>query len=139
MDSNNNQLTIRRDYTTQAKEITPPGGQKCKFIMDNMGQLHVFIAADNATTKFRYLSNTGLLESKETSAGHTFLYEYDENGRLSAVVQPTGERTAISTDVDPSGAIARLTTDSDQSHAFSTNGNMLSVMHGKSALYVLHI
>ncbi len=75
--------------------------------------------------------STGLLESKETSAGHTFLYEYDENGRLSAVVQPTGERTIIATDVDPSGALAKLTTDSEQSHAFSTNGNMLSVLHGK--------
>ena len=131
VDNNNNELNIKRDYTTQAKEITPPGGQKCKFRMDNMGQLHQFIAADNSSTKFRYISNTGLLETKETSEGHTFVYEYDTNGRLSSVSQPTGEHTSLSTDVDASGAIARLRTDSTQQTALATNGNMLSVLHGK--------
>lgn len=130
-DSERNRLTIRRDYTTQAKEITPPGGQKCKFIMDNMGQLHIFIAADNSTTKFTYLTNTGLLETKETSEGHTFLYEYDVNGRMASVVEPTGERTVLSTDVDPTGAIVRLSTDRKDKVALATNGNMLSVLHGK--------
>ena len=130
-DSGTNRLTIRRDYTTQAKEITPPGGQKCKFIMDNMGQLQTFIAADNSTTKFTYLSNTGLLETKETSEGHTFLYDYDTNGRLASVTQPTGEHTALSTDVDPTGAVARLSTDHKDKVALATNGNMLSVLHGK--------
>lgn len=130
-DSEGNALVIRRDYTTQAKEIIPPGGQKCKFIMDNMGQLHIFIAADNSTTRFTYLSNTGLLETKETSEGHTYLYEYDENGRLAWIVEPTGERTRLSTDVDPQGAIARLSTDHKHQVALATNGNMLSVLHGK--------
>ena len=130
-DSGSNQLSIRRDYTTHAQEILPPGGQKCTFIMDNMGQLHTFVAADNATTKFTYLSNTGLLETKETSQGLTFLYEYDQNGRLSNVVQPTGERTLVRTDVDPTGALARLSTERKDKVAMATNGNMLSILHGK--------
>ena len=130
-DTEGNRLTIRRSYTTQAEEIIPPGGQKCRFIMDNMGQLHLFIAADNATTKFTYLDNTGLLETKETSEGHTFVYEYDDNGRLASVMEPTGEHTTLSTDVDPSGAIARLSTDKRDRVALATNGNLLSVLHGK--------
>ncbi len=130
-DNGNNMLTVTRDYTTDAKEIMPPGGQKCKFTMDNMGQLHVFIADDNATTKFTYLSNTGLLETKETSEGHTFVYEYDENGRLSSIIQPTGERTEIDTDVDPTGALVRLNTERKDLVAMATNGNMLSLLHGK--------
>lgn len=137
IDSGNNMLAIKRDYTTQAKEIMPPGGQKCKFTMDNMRQLHVFIAADNSTTKFTYLSNTGLLETKETSEGHTFLYDYDTNGRLSSVIQPTGERTQVDTDVDPTGAIVRLNTERKDMVAMATNGNMLSILHGKWLFYVL--
>ena len=101
--------------------------------MDNMGQLYQFIAADNAITTFTYIDNTGLLESKETSEGHTFVYEFDENGRLSSVIEPSGELTALSTDVDgESGALARLSTDKHRARVtMATNGNLLSVMHGK--------
>lgn len=66
-DNAGNQLQIKRDYSMHAKEIVPPGGEKCSFSMDNMGQLHSFTAADNDTTTFTYLSDTGLVESKKTT------------------------------------------------------------------------
>ena len=130
-DNAGNMLTIIRDYTMQAKEILPPGGAKCRFTMDNMGQLESFTSADNATTQFTYLSNTGLLETKKTSVGLTFIYQYDENGRLSEVIQPTGEKTVISTDVDATGALARIATEHVDKVAMATNGNLLSILHGK--------
>lgn len=131
-DSGGHQLVITRDYTTQATEILPPGGPKCKLNMDNMGQLQRFVAGDNSTTSFAYFSNTGLLETKETSRGLTFLYEYDENGRLASVVQPTGEVTSIGTDVkSPAGALVHLNTNSLRKVSLATNGNLLSVLHGK--------
>ena len=143
IDGANQALTVRRDYSTNAKDITPPGGegQKCTFVMDNMGQLSTFESrADNSTTHFSYVSNTGLLEYKETSRGATYLYEYDNHGRLASLVQPTGERMSVSTDIEPAqGAIARLSTDGNtDSLSVATNGNMLSVLHGKW-LFMFHI
>lgn len=94
-DNSGSFLTIRRDYKHEAKELVPPGGQKCKFQMNSLGQLQVFTGADNSTTWFTYISNTGLLDSKENSQGQKFVYEYDNNGRLSSVIQPTGERIVV--------------------------------------------
>ena len=130
-DNGGNHFEIKRDYATQAKEIIPPGGQKCTFIMNNMGQLHKFISSDNSTTKFSYIDNSGLLESKQTSQGHTYFYEYDYNGRLSNVIQPTGERTRLGMDVNPSGAVTAVSTNERDQVSMATNGQMLSILHGK--------
>jgi YD repeat-containing protein len=130
-DSNNNNLVISRDYTTQAKEIVAPGGNKCKLTMDNMGQLYRFVTGDNTTTTFTYFSNTGLLETKETSDGWSFFYEYDENGRLASIVQPTGEVTAIGTDISPEGALVVLDTQNVHLATMATNGHTLALLHGK--------
>ena len=81
-----------------ARELVPPpgAGQRCKLTMDSMGQLASFVTDDNVTrVQFSYVDNSGLIESKETGDGRTTVYEYDDYGRMSAVVQPTGRRIDI--------------------------------------------
>jgi YD repeat-containing protein len=107
-DSSGMTLSINRDYKMAAYELLPPGGQKCRLTMDSMGQLASFVSADNTTMRFTYVGNSGLIESKENSFGHTFIYEYDTNGRLSHVVRPTGERTAIGTEETPDANTMRV-------------------------------
>jgi hypothetical protein len=89
-----------------ARELLPPGGQRCQVTMDSMGQLASFVGADNMTTRFSYLGNSGLIESKESSIGQTFVYEYDNYGRLNYVIQPTGDRVSI----DSENVVGQLTT-----------------------------
>ena len=103
-DAGGNTLVLKRDYK-KLKELLPPGGQKCKFTLDSMEQLQVFTDSDNSTTKFTYGGNTGLLESKETSRGQTFMYDFDVNGRLTKVIQPTGELTNVDTDAATLGRL----------------------------------
>jgi len=91
-------LTISRDYKMAARELLPPGGQRCRLTMDSMGQLASFVTTDNVSMQFTYLGNSGLIESKEDNAGQTFVYEYDDYGRMTAVIQPTGERIVIASD-----------------------------------------
>ena len=124
-------LKIRRDYTAQAKEIIAPVGNVCKLQLDNMGQLETFETGDGGWTRFTYTSGTGLLDTKETSEKHTYLYNYDENGRLASVVLPTGEMTEVLTDVDASGALTHLSTGGADSVSMATNGNLLTIVHGK--------
>jgi len=81
-----------------ARELLPPGGQRCRLTMDSMSQLASFVATDNASVQFTYLGNSGLIESKETGAGLAYLYEYDDYGRMRQIVQPTGDRLRIDTD-----------------------------------------
>jgi len=68
--------------------------------MDSMGQLASFVGADNLTTRFNYIGNSGLIESKESGIGQTFVYEYDNYGRLIYVIQPTGNRVSIDNESD---------------------------------------
>jgi YD repeat-containing protein len=135
-------IVIKRDYRLLAQDITPPGGPglRCRLTMDNMGHLSMFTAtANNVSTKFEYLGNSGLLTSREdTKTGRIFRYEYDRTGRISTIVNPTGSRTNFETDVDQSGAVVRVTDGSskgrDGSTALATNGNVLTLVHGKYSL-----
>jgi len=107
-DGGGNGVAVRRDYKLQVKELVQLNGQRCRFTIDNMGQLQAFVAADNTTWKFSYLGNTGLVESKETSDGVTLRYQYDNNGRLSSVTHPTGRSSSFHTSVNQSGAVIFL-------------------------------
>ncbi|XP_064637221.1 teneurin-m-like isoform X2 [Lineus longissimus] len=130
--SGGNKVQIIRDYTTFAKAIKSPNGQVCKLELDNLARLVKFISPDNFTTSFSYLHTIGLLETKHTSTGHTYFYEYDFNGRLSRVIQPTGEVMKILTDVDSAGAVAHISTDGKPDVTLATNGNLLSILHGEA-------
>ena len=101
-------LDISRDYKMAARELVAAGGQRCTLTMDSMGQLASFVTSDNVSVYFTYLDNSGLIESKETGAGQTFVYEYDGYGRMNAVVQPTGERLVVAGDqaTAPHGQLA---------------------------------
>jgi len=97
-DSAGASLTISRDYKMAARELVPPGGQRCKLAMDSMGQLASFATSDNVSVHFTYVGNSGLIESKESAAGQSFIYEYDDYGRMRAVVRPTGDRLIVATE-----------------------------------------
>jgi len=43
-------LSIRRDYKMAARELVPPGGQRCSLAMDGMGQLGSFTDTSRAST-----------------------------------------------------------------------------------------
>ena len=125
-----NEITITRDYETMATDIRAPNGQRCKLEMDNMGRLVKFVTPDGFATSFRYLDTMGLLQSKHTDSGQTYFYDYDSNGRLSQVIQPTGDVMKILTDVDTTGAVAQIYTDQEPGVTLATNGNQLSILHG---------
>ena len=47
--------------------------------------------------QFGYVDNSGLLEWRaDAGSAQTWLYDYDDYGRLSGVVRPTGHRLAVS-------------------------------------------
>jgi YD repeat-containing protein len=105
-------------------------GERCRLTTNTMGQLQTFVASDNATTRFTYSGNTGLIESRDDAEGSR-MYEYDEVGHLAAVVLSDGTRTTLSDgSIDVSGA--RVNIVNDVSTIVMTVGDTsTSLSHGK--------
>ncbi|XP_071087575.1 teneurin-m-like isoform X3 [Haliotis cracherodii] len=139
IDSAGNSLIIVRGYDTHAKEIITPNNAKCELMMDNERHLYRYTAPNNMTATFTYMMSTDLLESKHTSDGQTFKYEYDDMGRLLTISQPTGEITRLQTDVNTTGSIVHVTTDSSDVVAMATYGSVQSVMHGSTQTKVTYL
>ena len=133
-DSASNKVEIMRDFQYHVNRIKSPTDEDCKLAMDNRHRLKKYVYPNNATYMFTYAVQTDLLESKQNSDGQTFLYRYDDTGRLLTVRQPTGQITSLSTDVNATGSIVRVSTGMRQEQAMSTYGSVQSVMHGKCLL-----
>ncbi|KAK3582840.1 hypothetical protein CHS0354_039985 [Potamilus streckersoni] len=103
-DSSGKTIQIERDYDLQAREIISPTGAKRQLLMDNMQRLQRFQASNNHSALFTYDAGSGLLLTKYLSDGKSFVYRYDEMGRLLSISQPTGETTLLQTDVNATDA-----------------------------------
>jgi len=71
-----------------------------------------------------------LLESKESSDGLLYLYNYDDIGRIASVVLPTGEVMTISVDSDVSGVHIDIDEGGVRDAAVITSGNTLLISTG---------
>ena len=137
-DSANNVIQIEREGDHLANRIVAPSGQACELEMNERGLLQKFTSSiGNMETSFSYTVPTGLLQTKEDSWGQTYLYAYDETGRLLSVRQPTGQVTSLTTDINTSGSIVRMATGSRHVSAMATYGSVQSVLHGKCLLIYL--
>ncbi|GIY38868.1 teneurin-m [Caerostris extrusa] len=56
-----------------------------------MMMLQSFTTPSNFKTVFDYHGSTGLLRSKEDSTGRSYLYNFDEYGRLTEAISPSGQ------------------------------------------------
>ncbi|GFO18355.1 teneurin-3 [Plakobranchus ocellatus] len=139
-DSANNVIHVTRDFHGKATEILAPSGQTCRLAMDERHRLHKFTSSvGNTTYTFSYTVQTGLLKSKEDSWGNTYLYAYDETGRLLTARQPTGQVTTLTTDISTTGSIVRMATGSRHVSAMATYGSVQSVLHGSTATNVTYL
>ena len=60
-----------------------------------------------------------------------YFYKYDDTGRLSEVILPTGEITQLKSSVDGNGAQISLIENGAIAGTATYNGNSLSLSHGK--------
>lgn len=69
---------------------------------------------ENYNVTLDYHGPTGLLRSKLDSAGRSYVYSYDEFGRLTAAVTPTGKVLRLGFDLSVKGAVVKVTHDDRQ-------------------------
>ncbi|XP_042895037.2 teneurin-m isoform X2 [Parasteatoda tepidariorum] len=129
-DASGNKIAFLRDQGNSLHTIETARGQKCRVQMGKQSILEVFVDPDNMETVFDYDSN-GLLTSRSDAAGRSFFYVYDENGRLTQVVKPSGQETVLTFDLGPDGASVIATDQNKGEHSMVTvKGNTVVSQQG---------
>lgn len=88
---------------------------------------------DNYNVTFDYHGPTGLLRSKLDSAGRSYVYTYDEFGRLTGAVTPTGKVVRLAFDLSVKGAVVKVTHDDRQPLSMLIKGSTVVTRLGESS------
>ncbi|KAF3429442.1 hypothetical protein E2986_03836 [Frieseomelitta varia] len=107
-DAAGNKVFLLRDYSSQVNSIENTKGQKCRLRMSRMKMLHELSTPDNYNVTFDYHGPTGLLKTKLDSTGRSYVYNYDEFGRLTTAVTPTGKVISLTFDLSLKGAVVKI-------------------------------
>ena len=106
-------LLVRRDYRLHAQHLTAMatagarrrvGGQsqrqqRCHVTTDSNGLLASLTTPTSVTTRFSYMTDTGLLVSRQVDSDWTnwYEYQYDGAGRVTTVISATAGRQCFFT------------------------------------------
>ncbi|CAK9830532.1 Ten-m [Anthophora retusa] len=107
-DAAGNKVFLLRDYSSQVNSIENTKGQKCRLRMSRMKMLHELSTPDNYNVTFDYHGPNGLLKTKLDSTGRSYVYNYDEFGRLTSAVTPTGKVISLIFDLSLKGAVVKV-------------------------------
>ncbi|XP_011867432.1 PREDICTED: teneurin-m isoform X3 [Vollenhovia emeryi] len=107
-DAAGNKVFLLRDYSSQVNSIENTKGQKCRLRMSRMKMLQELSTPDDYNVTFDYHGPTGLLKTKLDSTGRSYVYNYDEFGRLTSAVTPTGKVISLTFDLSLKGAVVKV-------------------------------
>uniref|UniRef100_A0A182PSB1 Teneurin-2 n=1 Tax=Anopheles epiroticus TaxID=199890 RepID=A0A182PSB1_9DIPT len=132
-DAAGNKVFLLRDYTSQVNSIENTKGQKCRLRMTRMKMLHELNTPDNYNVTFEYHGPTGLLKTKLDSTGRSYVYNYDEFGRLTSAVTPTGKVIDLTFDLSVQGAMVKVTENSQREVSMLIQGSSVVSKVGEAA------
>lgn len=127
-DAAGNKIFLLRDYSSQVNSIENTKGQKFRLKMSRMRMLHELSTPDNYNVTFDYHGPTGLLKTKLDSSGRSYVYNYDEFGRLISTVTPTGKVITLSFDLSVRGATVKVTQNDRQPTSMLIKGSSVSTI-----------
>lgn len=129
-DAAGNRIFLLRDYASQVTSIENTKGQKLKLQMTRMKMLHELSTPDNYNVTFEYHGPTGLLKTKLDSTGRSYVYNYDEFGRLTSAVTPTGRVIDLTFDLSVRGATIKVSENSQKEVSMLIQGSSVVVRNG---------
>ena len=101
-------IDLTRDGRGRINSLTLPGDRTRTYTYDDRGDLISTADAADATTRFIYDAHHYLTGIIDPRGGVPGMLEYDEHGRVVAIVDPTGRRIELDTD---EGARQQVITD----------------------------
>lgn len=129
-DAAGNKVFLLRDYSTSVNSIENTKGQKCRLKMSRMKMLQELRTPDNFNVTFDYYGPSGLLKSKYDSTGRSYVYRYDEFGRLTSAVTPTGRIINLNFDLSLKGATVRITENNKKPVSILIKGSSVNTRVG---------
>lgn len=99
-----------------------------------MMMLQSFTTPSNFKTVFDYHGSTGLLRSKEDSTGRSYIYNFDEYGRLTDSVTPSGQVIRLEYNLSLKGASVTITRDGKDPMSLLIKGSDVTTKIGKVLL-----
>lgn len=108
-DSTGSKIKIVRDYAGKVTAIENTLHQQFRLKLDRKKMLTALQSESNVTSTFSYHKSSELIQSKRDSSGQYYVFDYDENGRLSEAVTPTGESIRFTSDLELRGAVVNIT------------------------------
>ncbi|XP_075972353.1 teneurin transmembrane protein Ten-m isoform X2 [Anticarsia gemmatalis] len=129
-DAAGNKVFLLRDYSTSVNSIENTKGQKCRLKMSRMKMLQELRTPDNFNVTFDYYGPSGLLKSKYDSTGRSYVYKYDEFGRLTSAVTPTGRIINLNFDLSLKGATVRITENNKKPVSILIKGSSVNTRIG---------
>ncbi|KAF5270057.1 hypothetical protein FQA39_LY08469 [Lamprigera yunnana] len=131
-DAAGNKVFLLRDYSSQVNSIENTKGQKCRLKMSRMRMLQELGTPDNYNVTFDYHGPTGLLKTKLDSSGRSYVYNYDEFGRLTTAVTPTGKVISLSFDLSVKGATVMVKQNNKEPISILIKGSTVTTKVGEA-------
>ncbi|XP_048481184.1 teneurin-m isoform X4 [Plutella xylostella] len=131
-DAAGNKVFLLRDYSSQVNSIENTKGQKCRLKMSRMKMLQELRTPDNFNVTFDYHGTTGLLKAKYDSTGRSYIYKYDEFGRLTSAVTPTGRIINLTFDLSLKGATVLVSENNRKPISILIKGSSVNTKIGEA-------
>ncbi|KAJ0179603.1 hypothetical protein K1T71_005315 [Dendrolimus kikuchii] len=131
-DAAGNKVFLLRDYSSLVNSIENTKGQKCRLKMSRMKMLQELRTPDNFNVTFDYHGTTGLLKAKYDSTGRSYIYKYDEFGRLTSAVTPTGRIITLTFDLSLKGATVRVSENNRKPISILIKGSSVNTKVGEA-------
>ena len=98
--SSGKEIRFTRDPQGRITRITDPAGNHLDYAYDPQGDLVGVTNAVQSTTTYRYDRRHRLVETRDPSGRSVNRQEFDEDGRLVAIIDATGRRLEMQHDLD---------------------------------------
>ena len=119
-------VTFTRDAAGRITQITDPRGSVIRYAYDANGDLASHTDAEDNRTTFTYNRSHGLLDIRDPRGLRASRNEYDDDGRLVAIVDPAGNRTTYEHDLDARQEIVRDRRGHATVLTYDADGNILT-------------
>ncbi|MBK8012783.1 MAG: LruC domain-containing protein [Deltaproteobacteria bacterium] len=123
--SSGKEIRFERDAEGRIIEVRDPLGQVTTYAYDAHGDLVSVTDPTGAAATYRYDDAHYLLEARDATGRTMRHYEYDESGRVVAVVDGRGNRTEFTRDLDARREIVMDALGGLTTYLYDARGNVL--------------